>query len=294
MKISIISSMYNNNKLILEILDNLFFPSLLNNASKEYEFILVDDISPLKKETLILIKKWEKKLKSKFGKFTFVQNSKNLGFAKSFNRGVSKASGEILILANDDLYFPKKSIENLYLQTKNKKYGLIGPSTNEKGAWTKQYLKSTRDIRDFSLDEINYIEKTYIDAKKCFGNKIYSVDMLAGFCFSIRKEVFEEFGGFAEIYGRGLFEDTELASKIRKKYLLGLVSGVFIYHGGPEGASNSFKFLENRFKIFKGNFKTYSKRNGGYLRTIVYLFKGFFYVCGLHKISRNFSKYLRK
>lgn len=293
-KLSIITSMHNNNKLILDILDNLFFPSLLNNANKYYEFILVDDLSPKKRETELIIKKYEKQLKSKFGKFIFIKNKTNLGFAKSFNKAASKATGEVLILANDDLYFPKNSITDLYKQTKIKKYGLIGPSTNEKGAWTKQYLKSANDIKDFSKNEIKNIEKTYINTKKCFNNEIREADVLAGFCFSIRKEIFNEFGGFPEIYGRGYFEDTDLAKQINKKYRLGISPGIFIYHGGPDGASNSFKHTKDKFKLFKKNFKIFSKRNNGYIKTIIYLLKGFIYVNGLHKISKKYSRFLKK
>jgi hypothetical protein len=43
--------MYNKSPKIIEALDKLCFPLLLNNASADKELILIDDISPAKQET---------------------------------------------------------------------------------------------------------------------------------------------------------------------------------------------------------------------------------------------------
>ncbi|PIN80577.1 hypothetical protein COV16_00640 [Candidatus Woesearchaeota archaeon CG10_big_fil_rev_8_21_14_0_10_34_8] len=92
---SIVTSFYNRKLSTLEVIDKMFLPSLVNNADSDTEVVIIDDCSPLEKETKELVEKHLPDLK-RFGKVVFKRNSKNLGFAGSFNRGIKIASGNRL------------------------------------------------------------------------------------------------------------------------------------------------------------------------------------------------------
>jgi hypothetical protein len=47
--------MHNRTQASIDVMDALFFPSLLRNAAKDWELIIVDDASPLKQQTNALM-----------------------------------------------------------------------------------------------------------------------------------------------------------------------------------------------------------------------------------------------
>lgn len=69
MKVSVILSTYNPTKEKLEILERLCMPGFLNN--KASELIILDDCSPLKKETSEIVKKNLKALKKNYKRVIF-------------------------------------------------------------------------------------------------------------------------------------------------------------------------------------------------------------------------------
>ena len=242
MRASIVTSMYNKNKPIFYILDKMFFPSLLQNTSKDIELIILDDCSPAKEQTSQLMKKWAPQFKSKFGSFRFIQNKKNLGFAKSFNKGLKLAKGNVLLILNDDIYLPKNSVKRMVqAQEDNPKFGLLGPVTNEKGAATHQYTKYAPKIKSYTPKNFNKVEKFTSLLKKIMPKEILKVNLLAGFCFIVKKDILQEMGWFNELYKHGYYEDTELSDKIKLKYPIGIIQNIFVSHGGINGCSNSFK-----------------------------------------------------
>ena len=91
---SIIISMYNARASTLEVVDKLLMPSLINNLDSSKQLILLDDVSPLRKETRELVEKYKLDLEKRLGDFKYVENEHNLGFAGSYNRGMKMAEGQ--------------------------------------------------------------------------------------------------------------------------------------------------------------------------------------------------------
>ncbi|MFA7708468.1 MAG: glycosyltransferase, partial [Candidatus Pacearchaeota archaeon] len=239
-KVSIITSMYNRSKSTIDVIDNLFFPSLLNNASKDTEVIILDDASPMKKETALLVKKYFNSLKKSFGRVIFKRNVSNLGFAGSFDKGIALARGEKLFIVNDDLYLPKGSVFSLINTLyENNKYGLIGPITNQADTWSYQYCKQAPKISSYSKKEYNLLEKFAQLAKKIMKGKRINVEIVTGFCFAVDASKIREYGGFDKSFKNGGFEDIDLVNKMKKKYLMIVNPEVFVYHGGLGGSHMS-------------------------------------------------------
>ena len=240
---TIITSMYNGRQKVLDIIDKLLLPSLLNNGNANTELILIDDCSPLKKETNVLIGKYLPDLENVFGSVIFTKNQSNLGFAKSFNRGIKMASGRNLVVANDDLYFPKGSIEKLVGTLLNPRYLLVGPISNNKELFTFQYCKQAPKLRSYSSREIERLELFSKFLTEEMRGQLKVSDDLCGFCFAADSLFMKEIGGFNENYKHGFWEDVDLIRKINDEYGYGktvINMEVFIGHRGVGGSPSTF------------------------------------------------------
>ena len=273
-KTTIVTSMYNRKPEVLETIDKLFFPSLLHNGNKSIGIIIIDDCSPLREETENLVYRYLPFLKNVFAFATFVRNESNLGFAKSFNRGINMTNTKNIVIANDDLYFPFGSIEKLVnTLSEPANYGLVGPISNSPIMWSFQYAKQAPRIKSYSIKEFDKLEAfSLLLTKKMPSRRTTTDHHLCGFCFAANTAFLKEFDGFDERYEYGTFEDTDLVARILKKYgkaKLGINMEVFIGHGGVGGNSKTlfqqpmkmvYHNLLNSYIFFKRwGFKKYLK-----------------------------------
>ena len=131
-KVSVILSIYNGEKFLEESTD-----SILNQTFKDFEIIIINDGS--QDESLKIIRKYKDK------RIILINNKKNLGFAKSFDKGLKIAKGKyIAICTQDDISHPKRlEIELNYLE-KNNHIFLVGTSAiyiDEKGKEIRRFRK---------------------------------------------------------------------------------------------------------------------------------------------------------
>jgi len=280
--------MYNQKKEVLDVIENLFFPSLINNASSDKEVILIDDCSPLEKETKELFEKNLEGL-SKFGNVIFKRNNKNKGFAGAFNEGTSLASGKNLVITNDDIYLPEGSVSSLVntLQ-ENDHFGLVGPIVNAKDVWSYQYCKQSPRIKSYSKEEIKKIEDFSVLCKKKMKGMRIKTDVLSGFCWAVDTTRIKEEGGFDEDYKNGSFEDTDLVRKMSKKYDMIINPEIFVYHGDLK--NNHVSLNQDRTKRHYNELKNTFKfaRKNGYFTTLKHLSKGIYRSTGRDTVSELF------
>jgi glycosyltransferase involved in cell wall biosynthesis len=242
---TIVTSMHNRSNGVLEIIDNLFFPSILRNASSNLELIIIDDCSPLKKETNALVRKYLPELNKLFGSVVFTRNTENFGFAKSFNHGIEMANGNNLLVTNDDVYFPKGSINKLVKTLyEPEEFLLVGPISNNRELWSFQYCKQAPKLSSYSQEEILKLETFALWLEDNMAGNRRPVDNLCGFCFTTNTLFMRELGSFNEKYGYGYFEDTDLIQRINSWYgpdNTAVNLEVFVGHGGINGSSQTFK-----------------------------------------------------
>lgn len=251
-KITLVTSMFNKNAEVIDILNNVFFPGLLLNRSKKVRLIIIDDCSPLKKETEYVVNKYIDRLRREFCSVIFIRNEKNLGFAKSYNKGIKMAKTKYILVANDDVYFPVGSIRRLVSSLDEKDdYGLVGPVSNNSTLWTFQYCKQAPRLKSYLPEEFGRIEKFSRYLSKTMEGQRRTVDShLCGFCFAAKTEFLKEFGGFNESYNFGQYEDTDLVRRVVSKYgsrKIAIIMDVFVGHGGRNG--NSRTLLQEPHKM---------------------------------------------
>ncbi len=237
MKTSVVVSMYNSKKETIDLVDKLFFPSLMNQGSKQTELIIIDDDSPLERETREMVDNHLKDLQ--YGSVRFIKNRKNLGFGASYNKGITLARGEYVFVVTDDVYLPPGSVNNLVKTLENPDYGIAGPITNDPMTATYQYCRQSPRISDYSEEQFNNIDEFAEKIREKFKGKIFRMNMLAGFCFAVPSSVIDEVGSFDESFGYALFEDFDLVRRIGQKYQIILDPSVYVHHGGISGASRT-------------------------------------------------------
>ena len=98
-----------------------------------------------------------------------------LGYARAVNLGVKRATGDILIIANQDLEF-------------------------EQG-WLYQLTEPLKEYGICSIRESDYYGETTEDSME--------IDGKFGSLWALKKETFERIGNLSEEFGRGYFEDTD-------------------------------------------------------------------------------------
>lgn len=277
MSTSIIVSMYNKSPDVIETIDKLFLPSLLRNASSDKELILIDDVSPAKKETYSMIDKYLPELKKKFGNVDFYQNKENLGFGPSYNGGIMRTEGDDIVVVNDDVYFPVGSIDKLTsVLSESDSVGMASPITNEKASFTYQYCKQAPQIKKYSQSEFDRIEEFAKYALEKQSKKRIKADLVTGFCFAMPTDLLKELDGFDERFKFGMFEDTDLARRVNKTHDIIIAPDVYIHHGGVKGSSGSISQVP--WKMLKAglvNQYKYGKKWNDHSGTLKHVVKGF-------------------
>ena len=103
MKISIITVCYNSEKTIEETIK-----SVLSQTYDNYEYLIIDGLS--KDNTLSIVKKYEKKFKGKLK----ITSEKDKGLYDAMNKGIKKATGDIIgIINSDDILANKYVFEKI-------------------------------------------------------------------------------------------------------------------------------------------------------------------------------------
>ncbi|WP_066297085.1 glycosyltransferase [Bacillus sp. FJAT-29937] len=239
-KISIIIVTYNNWSFTKQCLESLF----KNNGYPNFEIIVIDNNST--DETRVQL------AKINHPNIKIVLSAKNLGFAGGNKVGCNLATGEYIILLNNDTIVTQNWIETLIKPLmENKELGMVGPVSNSVG---------NDQMLDFFIgDPINGPSKEWLKDFKLFYEGNYRYTNLLGFyCVAIKREVYEKAGDLDTNYGIGMFEDDDYCEQVKSLgYKLAIVEDTFVFHHG----SASFK------KIKSDHYQKLWEKNKAYFET---------------------------
>jgi GT2 family glycosyltransferase/glycosyltransferase involved in cell wall biosynthesis len=242
-KISIIVLTYDNLNLTKGCLESI----IKNTALPDYELIIVDNGS--KKDTVDYLKTFA----SETPNVVLQLNEKNLGFAAANNQGFRISKGDYILFLNNDTIVTAGWLHRLWHHlSKDHNVGMVGPVTNSIGNEAKIEVSYT------NLDDINTFGA---QRAKDFSGKAFSIKVLALYCCMISRDLFDEIGGLDERYEVAMFEDDDLAMKVREKGLnLLCAEDVFIHHF--HGASLKKLSGEDYQKLFEENKQKFEEKWG--------------------------------
>lgn len=227
LKVSLIVLTFNNLALTKECLQSI----QRNTEYDNYEVIIVDNLST--DGTRDYLQKYYVDKPN----YTVILNNENVGFAAGNNIGLEKATGDILIVLNNDTYVSPFWLGNLIKGFKNNpELGLVGPVTNNIGNESKINI-SYNNWSEMNIQSLHYISR--------HANEVYPMDCLAFFCAAIRREVYSEIGGISTDYGLGFFEDDDYCQEVKKRgWKMAAIEDSFVHHH----LSASFNQLKNNKK----------------------------------------------
>ncbi|MCM0082800.1 glycosyltransferase family 2 protein [Geomonas sp. Red32] len=181
-----------------------------------------------------------------------ILNSVNRGFAGGNNDGLKVATGEFLVLLNNDTQVGRGWLTELVRPLReDPTAGLVGPVSNATGNEQEVWVESA------SPKEILGQGALWVGTGR---SEAVSMERLCFFCVATRRDVVERVGGLDEAYGLGFYEDDDYCLRVRRAgFTLLLNENVFIYHRG----SGSFSAMPGTTKkLLKANRKLLERKFG--------------------------------
>lgn len=279
---SLVASMYNTEPGHLSMVENLFLDGLIKyGGGSNTQLILLDDMSPLRRDTVGLIERLSPELKRVFGEFQFILNERNLGFARSYNRGLSRADGDVVGISNTDVRLTPGSLDSM-IGFLDQGYGLVTPVTNSVGD-AQQRVIGIEVITDYTRKTMNRIDEFSRKRRPNFEGRTKEVKFPMAMFWVIPKEVKDEVGLFDERFKTAFWEDTDYGVRVREHgYKSGVDLSSFVYHGkANEDLTKVLEILKYPFKIEKDrliffkNMARFIKKHGlstflEYLKEVVF------------------------
>ncbi len=229
-------------------------PSLYKQKYKNIETIVVDNAS--KDSSVEFIKK-------NYPKIKIIINKENLGFAEANNIGYVNATGEYILLLNNDTEVTSDFLVNLvnvFEKDKNEEIGAVQ---------SKILLMDTPDTLDAVgafLTPTGFLYHYGIGKKDSAKyNKQINLYTAKGACMMIRRNVIEEVLVDNEMFDSkyfAYFEETDLCHRIwLSGYRIVYVPDSIIYHKNG-GTSSKMNNVFIQFHSFKNRINSYTKNFG--------------------------------
>ncbi|MCQ6559722.1 glycosyltransferase family 2 protein [Paenibacillus mendelii] len=153
---------------------------------------------------------------------TFISLASNIGFPAACNMGLKLASGDTLLLLNNDVIVSRNWLQNM-LNCLNSRadIGIVGPLTNY--ASGKQQIDMPYTNLEEMANQLNEPDS----------GKWMHVDRIVGLCFLFKRDLMDQIGLLDERFSPGHFEDDDYCYRARGAgYKLRIAGDVFIFHHG--------------------------------------------------------------
>jgi len=234
MNLSVIIPNYNGEKILSKNLPKVI-KELENYQLGKLELMVVDDFSTDKSVEVI----------KKFPQVKLYINSKNLGFSSNVDRGVEKASGDLILLLNTDVYPDKDFLKPLLPHFKDEKMFAVGCMDKSiegektvlrgrgEGSWRKGFLIHKRG-------EVNKNDTLWVSG----GSGIF------------RKSIWQKLGGFNPLYNPFYWEDIDLSYRALKSgYKIFFENKSVVWHEHEKGSIKSkFSPFDVKVIAYKNQF----------------------------------------
>lgn len=264
--VSIIVVSYNTRDMTLECLRSIF----RETRSINFEIIVFDNASSDGSADAIA---------AGFGEnVRLLSSPENLGFAAGNNKAATKATGKMLLLLNPDTVVLNKALDHLYaLSIQYPQAGIWGGRTlfengslNPASCWSRQTLWSLFS-QAFGLSSL-FRHSSIFNTEGIGGwdrNGIRKVDIVSGCLLLIKRDLWEELGGFREqffMYG----EEADLCLRARNIGAHPMVTSAatIVHHGGASEkvkADKLVRLLKAKILLICFHFPLLTRRAGCWL-----------------------------
>jgi GT2 family glycosyltransferase len=170
-------------------------------------------------------------------------NTQNRGFAAAVNQAVRVAEGEVLILLNPDVIPTLGSLDKLAQAVSEEQFGAAtGMLAGSDGAPQKGFTLRRLPTLVSALAEVLLVNRVWPSNPwnrhyRCVGfdyTRTQEVEQPAGACLAIKRQAWEDAGGFDESFFPVWFEDVDFCRRLRDRgwKILYCPDAVFVHSGG--------------------------------------------------------------
>ncbi|MFG0317932.1 MAG: glycosyltransferase family 2 protein [Planctomycetota bacterium JB042] len=182
-----------------------------------------------------------------------LRNERNEGFGFASNQGMAAATGDRVVLMNNDVIVTPGWYERLSeALERSDDIGMVGPRSNRVSG--PQLVPGAAYRDRASLDQF----ATRL-AREAAGEAV-DLARLVALCVLLRREVMTQVGGFDPCFWLGNFEDDDLSMRIlRKGWRLVMANDAFVHHEG------SATFRRERFDwdaLMEENWRWFRAKHG--------------------------------
>ncbi|MFW9917875.1 MAG: glycosyltransferase, partial [Candidatus Thorarchaeota archaeon] len=180
-----------------------------------------------------------------------ISNEKNLGFAAGNNQGIAVASGDYILLINNDVVVTPGWLGRMIsCAERNPKCGIVGPRSN--------YVSGPQLVKEVAYDTntLSGLNKFSKDYSEKHDGRSRPIGRVVGFCMLIKRAVIDKIGGLDTRYGLGNFEDDDFSLRAALAgFESWIAEGCFVHHFGSRtfiGANIDYReSLNEKWEIFK-------------------------------------------
>jgi GT2 family glycosyltransferase len=136
---------------------------------------------------------------------TVIDNDRNLGFGGGCNQGISFASGERVLLLNNDVVVTPGWLGALHAALdESADVGIAGPRSNRVSG------PQQADHVEYDVETLDGLDAWSEQWCRAHAGQRTDSARLVGFCMLVERAVLDRIGGFDLRYGLGNFEDDDL------------------------------------------------------------------------------------
>lgn len=242
--VSVVVLTYNNLNLTQECLASL----VRESDYPKLEIIVVDNASTDGSQD------WLRTWHAQNPSAKLILNDRNLGFAAGNNVGLAAASGQYLVILNNDTVVTRGWVLTMLRHfQEDPNAGLVGPVTNNIG---NEARIETRYGNDLAAMRPQAMRQTLLHMGRHF-----RIRTAAFFCAMMSRATYEKCGPLSEEYGLGFFEDDDYCRRVEAQGAYSLCAeDVFVHHH----LSASFNKLPSREReeLFARNKAIYESKWG--------------------------------
>ncbi|MDO5657155.1 MAG: glycosyltransferase [Paracoccus sp. (in: a-proteobacteria)] len=213
-RLSVIVLGYGDPALTLETLRSLV---AIGEVYPDLEVILSDNGSAEDALTPI------REMAARYPQIRLIENGENLGFARGNNVGIRAATGDYVLLLNNDTFVAPGALFAMvdHLE-RNPELGIVGPLTNNIGNEAKV---------DLVYADMDAMARAARELATGYRGQVSPMPVAAYFAAMFRRADLERVGLLPEIYGRGMFEDDDHCAMFRAAgFEIGLAEDAFVHH----------------------------------------------------------------
>ncbi len=225
----------------------------------EYEVIVVDNDSKDGSSEMV---------DAEFPYVSLIASTVNLGFGKANNRGVEMATGEVVLIMNDDMVLHDNAVKALVDRVQSdRSIGVLGCHLINSDGSHQDSVRRFPQLLDqlIILLKLHHVfpranpMKRYL-ARDFDYSKEQDVDQVMGAVMVMRQEVYQQVGGFDEDFFVW-FEEVDLCRRVQEQLGLRVVYTPDVEIEHAKGASFSQVMSATNQRRFNKSMRTYFRKH---------------------------------